>query len=359
MRKNRLLLIGIVAVVFLVAARIALPYILLPKINDKLAKISKVVSIHINDLDLSFVRGAYSFEQISVRSKVDKDNREFVNIEKLDISLAWRELLKGQILADAHIDRATIVIGVDISKLNKNTSTDEKKADIGDVVRNLIAFDVSRVTFAHTRVLYFNKADSSELELVSNMEGRISNISNAKRENLEIPSLITAKGDLFGNAMVTVTGTMLPFRTPLPMAFRVKAVGFQLTAANPFLLDYVPFSFTKGDLTLFSEFKIENNNLEGYLKPFFHDVIILSREEKIKNPKHLFVEIGAAFGNLILKNIDTKSTAALIPFSRLENGKFSAEILSTLTSAITNGYVEPLKEEFENSIQLKNFEKYQ
>lgn len=359
MTKHKKLTIIAIVIGVLVVIRLFLPAIILPKINEKLATASEVVGIHIMDLNLSIIRGAYSFDGISIRSKIDKDNREFVHIENLDISIAWRELFKGRILADAAIDRATFVIGIDISKLNAGTTTQEKQTGAADIVAKIIPFDITRVTFSNSHILYANKDGKSEMELLSNLQGRISNISNSKHENIEIPSLVTAKADLFGGATVTATGTMLPFRTPLPMIFRIKAVGFELTKANPFLLDLVPFSFTTGKLDLLAEFKIEDNNLEGYAKPFFKKAAILSREEKIQGPKHLFVELGAALANVVLKNGETQTTAAIVPFSRPENGKFDIKFGSLIESALSNGFVAPMSEEFETTIKLKNFDKYQ
>ena len=66
MTRNRKLVIGLLAVVlFLVAARVAMPYLVEDYVNDKLAALDSYDG-HVGDIDIHLWRGAYSIDDIEI-----------------------------------------------------------------------------------------------------------------------------------------------------------------------------------------------------------------------------------------------------------------------------------------------------
>lgn len=346
-KKTRISLL--VVLVLLVGLRIALPGLLLPVINRKLHEASKVVDVHIGDLGLSLFRGAYRFDDITLTSKVDASHPEIAQMASLDVSIAWRELIHGFILADAHVEGLKLTLGHRISVVNDSSSSDQKKTEAGNILKNVIPFDVSRLTLIDSKIYYHLTKSNKDILLVNSIEGRISDISNARHEKRPIPSLVSLKGNVFDGSSLTLTGEILPFRKPIAMALKAKCLGFHLKEANPFLLGVVPVSFAAGSLNAFAEARYESGDLKGYVKPFFHDVQLLSNPEHFLSLKHFFIEIGTAIGNLLLRNGATKTTAAVVEFSKPADGDFNIQISKIFSTAFHNGYVKALPEDFEDS----------
>lgn len=342
----------------LIVARFVVPGILLKKINEKIANSSPTTYAHINDLDLSLIFSSYRFDGLILKSKVIPDAKGFFKIEGATISIAWRELLHGRIRADVDIQGMEVVFGHELNSLKKANSTNEKAVDAKDMLSHLVPIDVDRLTLENSRIYYEYAHDKKVYEIFSNLQGRISHLSSYPEKKVLIPSMISIKGDLFGSATMSLTGRLLPLSRPMAMDMDIKVQSFELTQANPFLYDLVPFTFTKGKMDAYSEIKIENNELHGYVKPFLRNVDIISSQEKWKGFKQGALESVSALANIILKNRGpAKSTAAQIEFSYM-NEKFDMKILKSFLTAIKHGYIEPLKEDFDHTVSVQGLEKF-
>src|SRR5688572_502252 len=87
-------LIGLAAVVaLLVAARIALPFIVEDYANRKLAAL-EAYDGHVGDIDIHLWRGAYSIDDIVIVKRGAKRPVPFFETRRLDLSVEWRSLLR-------------------------------------------------------------------------------------------------------------------------------------------------------------------------------------------------------------------------------------------------------------------------
>src|ERR1035437_10256444 len=82
----------------LVVARVILPNIMLKRLNQYLENLSPLYAIHIRDLNLHIYRMAYSFG--GVEGHLKNTTASFLEIKKVDVALAWREILNGRVVAD-------------------------------------------------------------------------------------------------------------------------------------------------------------------------------------------------------------------------------------------------------------------
>ena len=95
--------------VLLILLRIALPYIVLNFINQRLSNISGYYG-HVDDLDISLYRGAYVVKDIYI-DIVDTTTQKqlpFFSADNIDISIEWKSLLKGQIVSELECHTALL-----------------------------------------------------------------------------------------------------------------------------------------------------------------------------------------------------------------------------------------------------------
>ena len=75
--KKKVLWISLASVVFILAlVRFFAPGILLKEINSYLAEFSESYLVHVDDFDLSILRGAYRFEKVTVYLKKDGERAQ-------------------------------------------------------------------------------------------------------------------------------------------------------------------------------------------------------------------------------------------------------------------------------------------
>src|SRR5678809_1288875 len=101
-RRNKWLLVLGIVVVLLVAARLALEPILLDYANKKLNAL-KAYEGHIDDLDLSLLRGGYNIKGIEIVKTGAGQPVPFFKGDRIETTAEWPSLLPGSLVAEADL----------------------------------------------------------------------------------------------------------------------------------------------------------------------------------------------------------------------------------------------------------------
>lgn len=333
--------------VFLLVVRAIMVPVAQKELNKFLATFSPTLYFHMDDLDIHIIRGAYSFDGIT--GKVKGQKRDFLKIDKVDVSIAWREIFKGKIVTDIE------VTGPDFSytkELQKAIAASPKKEDQATTAKNkLFPVRVERVDVKDGAVTLddYPSLEKDKKFNVTNIEGRITNLTADKKFPL---SFFNLKATLFGNSVVKTTGHLNTLAKPMEWDFDGEMRGFELKTANNFLKHKVPLTFTKGKLDLYAEAESTHGKIEGYVKPFMKNLDVIKTNEHFKGPKHWFIEVATALGNLILRTSDTKTVATKIPFS-MDKGGVHVESGKALDEAIENGFEQKLAPGIEDKYEIK------
>lgn len=344
--RTRRALVGLV--ILLVVLRIVAPFVILTQLNDKLAQFSPIYRIHIDDLSLGILRGAYRIEGLT--GDLKKNNQNFLKIDMIDVSVAWRELIRGHILTDVVIDGPEFILMKDLTETAAGDPKESKKA--GEKAGSTLfpvrveRLDVHNGSFEYSELKWLPPGQRLR---VTSIDGRVSNLTPSEA----LPfALMNFHGTILDSAAIKVIGRADTLRKPLAWETDIELREFDLVKANPMLLRLLPFSFTAGKLDLYSELRSENGRLEGYAKPFLKKVRVLPRNGEYKGIKHFFFEIGGALGNVLLRNSDEKSLAAKIPFI-YENGEFKLEKATTLATLFEHGFEGGIPAGIEDNLNLK------
>lgn len=335
----------------LLTIRIAAPIIILQKLNQFLGEFSPNYAVHIKDLDFGILRGAYRFE--GVTGFLKNKNEIFFKGDIIDISLAWRELAHGQVLADAVGDDIQFIWTPEFKEAI--TAAPEKAIkDAQTVKKKLFPFRITRIDVRNSIFQYADLPGLPEVQRwkVTDLNGRLSNVLPTETNPL---SLFTAKGTLLGSSTMNVVGHLDQMTEPQRWDVDVELKEFNLVKANDLLKRKLPLTFTTGYLDIYAEAKSENGKIEGSVKPFFKKVDVVERGEHFLGLKHFGIEIGVAAVNLILKNARDQMVATKVLFS-YERGQFQLNSQKALSDAIAHGFQEKIHPGIENEYKLKNLE---
>jgi len=334
-------------VTVLIVARILAPSLILTQVNKKLRTMSPTYSLQIEDMDLSIIRGAYQFENLTGQLK--GSGVRFLTVEQIDVSVAWREIFRGRILTDVVVNTANFTLTKDLIEGSKAAKPAD---DAKDASATLFPVRVARIELRDSSFAFAELMKDSENKKwrISSIDGSIVNFTPIETSP---NTLFTLKGTMLESSVFKMAGKALRLNKPEAWDVDGEIREFDLVAANPMLLKLVPFTFTSGKLDMYVEAKSENGQVKGYLKPFLKKVDVVANKEKFEGVKHFFVEIFAALGNLILRKSDDKSTAFVVPF-RTAGGKLKVDTGNILPTAIEHGFNGGLDPGIEDRIDIKD-----
>lgn len=342
--RKKKFIIPVAIFAFLVLVRIIIQPIIHKELNKFLATFSPSYKFYVGDLDISLLRGSYSFD--AVTGTLKNNGLDFFKAQSIDVSIAWREILKGKILTDIALTGADFIYVKDLGK------TADKKTDAKDAKEakdKLFPVKVERLDISDSNITFkdFPNLNDDKGLKVSGIQGRVTNLTPDKKFPL---SFFNVTATMQGSSVLKTGGQLNLLAQPAEWSVDSELQGFDLKSANAFLRDKLPLTFTKGKLDLYAEAQSEHGKIEGYVKPFMKDLDIM-KSENYKGVKHFGIEILTAIGNLLLRTSDSHTVATKIPFSY--DGAFKVDSGEAVSGAIKHGYDQKLSPGIEDKFELK------
>jgi hypothetical protein len=342
--KQKKLIIPLVVLLVFVAIRIAMPPVILKFANNYLETFSPIITGHIDDIDLAIIRGAYRAEGVMVKLK--RMDHTLLTVATTEISIAWRELLKGKVLADIETDSAKVFVSkAALEELKKFSRKDAEEAK-----EMAIPLEIERMVVKNSQVTLldfegFKKGEKLKLEEINT---RMTNLT--PKEGFPF-SFFTLSAKVQGSAPVKVAGKLNLLAKPIEWDVDGTMEKFQLPMANQFLRKKVPLTFVHGSADVYAEAKSEGGIIDGYVKPFLNELNVIKTDENFKGTKHWAFEVVTAISNIMLKNTKENSMATRIPF-RFGKG-VEIDTGEAIQKTLQHGYESKLKPGIENKFDIQ------
>lgn len=338
-----------VIIALLIVIRAALPIVIKNQLNKFLGSFSEYYAFHVDDVDLSILRGAYRIEDVTGTLK--KTKYTFFAADYIDISLSWRDLFRGHIRTDIlgsgvefHGNKAFL------DAVRSQAAASKKDAqNLGDTV---FPVDVSRIDLRNSEITFADTPGlPEELKLrVTQIDGRVTNVTATPDEP---NSLMNLRGVFQDSATGNLVGEINQKSVPAEYLVAFEAKEFDLTSLNAVLKRLVPMTLKQGKADIYAEVKGEEGNVYGYVKPFLKDVQMMGDEADFSGLKQWGLEAVAGVSNFVLKSGDDKTTATKFNFA-YESGQFKWSIGEVLGKAFQHGFGENLQPGLENQFKMKN-----
>ena len=354
MKRHPLLLWSLAAVVvLLVAARAAAPFVIKDWLNGKLVAL-ETYDGHVTDVDFAIWRGAYAADVVRIVKTGSKQPEPFFEADRIDVSIEWRSLLRGKLVAECELIRPRVNLIRADSKEQSQLGTELNWADelekLSPFRFNTIVVKDGTATFRVPGIRTQDALHATEIE------GRITNMTNVVKYGQETFAGFAATATVLGSGSAAVAGSANPLaRTPtFDVNLTVKNVA--LPKVNPWLREYIKADAEAGSFELYTELAAADGKFEGYAKPIMKDVDIYSSEEPEKNPFKRLWEGLVDFAAEILEDQDTEQVAARIPFSGTIKNP-DAGILETVVSVLHNAFVSAFARSLEGSVSIRKVRK--
>ena len=354
MTRRRKILIGVlVAVVLLIGARIAMPFVVEDYVNHKLRNLEAYRG-HIGDVDIHLWRGAYSIDAIEIEKIGASRPVPFFRSDRLDFSVEWRSLFRGSLVSEAAF------FGPELNLVHAKS---EKESQLGGEenwnarLEELFPFRFNTVE-VHDGTIRFLAPGISTGDAITAREvnGSVSNLTNVIDVGKPTFADFRITAQVLKGAPATVGGSVNAFAAEptFDINMEVKQVG--LPQVNPWLREYIKADAEAGKFELYLELAASEGRFAGYAKPILQDVDLYRSGEAEQSALKRMWEGFLDFAAEVLENENADQVAARIPFSgTLEDPETS--LLATISSVMRNAFVSAFARSLEGSITLRDVKK--
>jgi hypothetical protein len=174
---------------------------------------------------------------------------------------------------------------------------------------------------------------------LSQLDGSIDNLTNIHDEMTPLITTITAKGLAMDHARFEYQMKMNPFSYRPTLHLAVRLLGLDVTKTNDLARTYGAFDFENGWFDLVIEMDVKEGAVEGYVKPLFRNLKVLSlKDVREDNPLELFWEALVGAASKLLKNQPRDQVATLIPFRGDMSGP-QTDILASIGNVLRNAFI--------------------
>ena len=148
---------------------------------------------------------------------------------------------------------------------------------------------IDRGELKHSEFGFINEAAKPPYRVfVSNAALHLENISNHLSEG---SALVRLTGAFMGTGDTVISGTFRPERKTPDFDLAIKIERTKMRAMNDLLRAYGNFDVTAGLFSLYSELKVKQGHVEGYIKPLFKDMKVYdARQDQEKTLFHQLYE---------------------------------------------------------------------
>lgn len=298
----------------------------------------------IDDVDLYLWRGAYEIEGLIVEKDSGGLKEPFVTIQSIDLSIQWRALLNGKMVAEIDLYKP------DVKFAKSQTGED---TDWLSFVKSLTPFDINRFETHKGKVSYIDYvADPNIYLYVSSLNAKVTNISNVQKNKNALPSNINIYGSTIGGGKLSIEGGMNALKETPDFDLALKMENADLPYFNDYFRKYAALDFEKGDVSVFGELASVDGQVSGYIKPIATNVDLVSLKND-SNPFNLIWESLASVFIEIFENQPKDQFALRIPI----NGDLSNPDQNTwlgFLSIFSNAFNGAFSKDVDGTIDLKS-----
>jgi hypothetical protein len=335
--------------VLLIAFRIALPYILLRYVNRQLTLI-KGYSGHVDDLDVSLYRGAYTLKDIRLDKTDGKIPVPFFSAKTIDLSIEWGALFHGSIVAKIGVLHPIINFAKGPTEATSQTKIDKSWTQVVD---NLIPFKLNRLEISEGEIHYRDFYSSPKLDIFTkNVHILAENLSNAKHQKEQLPSTAEATADVYGGeASLHMKLDALNDKPTFEAKAELKKL--DITRLNPFLQAYGNFDVKQGEISIYTEAAAKDDIIKGYTKPIIKDLKVINWKEDKDHPLKLAYKALISAVTWVFKNHSKDQLATRAEFEgSLKDPDINVWYI--VGQLLRNAFIQALYPSLENSININN-----
>ncbi|MBC7368933.1 MAG: DUF748 domain-containing protein [Undibacterium sp.] len=332
--------------VLLIAARIALPYVLRDAINKRLNAIPDYAG-SVEQIDVGLWRGAYTIHRLVITKRSGEVKEPFFKADKVDFSIAWRELFHGRLVSDIEAVKPMLTfveaVAADASQAGGSAQRWQ------DVIDDIFPITITYFRILDGEVRYIDQTAEPKVDVrIAHLAAVVTGLANRRSDaEGEFPSKITASGETIGSGKLRLTGQLEPLAEQPHFLLKFEVEGVSLPALNEFLRAYAGVDVSKGTFSAYVEASARDGRFQGYFKPFFAGLDFSEPPGATRPLGQKIWETVVRGLAWVFKNHPRNEVATKIPFA----GEFKdvkIGVWQTVKNLVRHAFVEPLSKKLDS-----------
>jgi hypothetical protein len=258
----------------------------------------------------------------------------------------------------AHLRDATISgMNVEYIHSEKTAQAEKERAQKAKKTAKKVAnkpetlISVDKFNLTGSRLAMLNDQPGKRYRLfVSDADFTLTNFSNHYSQG---PAKARLTGKFMGSGATTMTGDFRTVGKTADIDLYLKIANTQLTSLNDLLRAYGKFDVVRGTFSLVTELHVKNNQVTGYIKPFFKDMKVFDRrQDKDKGLFRKAYELLVGGVANLLENRPRDQVATKAEISGPLNEP-QTSILQVVMELIRNAFIRAILPTFEKQVSLQ------
>lgn len=343
------ILLGIVIV--LIIFRLMLPSIVKNYVNKELNDLPGYTG-HVEDIDIHLLRGAYAIDGLVLKKRTDTSSYPFLQINRTDLSVEWKQIFKGKLVGEVILDRPSIHILAETADLSKEPS----KEHWTETLKDLMPLTINKLEVTNGKFTYLDRSSSPDIDLhIDSMRLIALNLANVEdSSSTKLPSTLSLSGTSIGQGHLKVDMKVNALKEIPDFDMNMQLTSVNLTSLNNFIKAQGKFDVERGNLDIYSELDLMDGELNGYVKPFIKNIKVL--DWKSDNEKEEGGILNAAKEAVIglfskaVENPKRKEIATTVPIQGNVNNPETSG-WATFLGILKNAFIEALNRGIEGSVE--------
>ena len=193
-----------------------------------------------------------------------------------------------------------------------------------------------------------NKAKNPAYRIfLSGADLRVTNLSNHAADGLAHAKLT---GKFMGSGPAVATASFRPENKMADLSVDIAIENTDLTAMNDMLRAYGNFDVTRGEFAFYSQLRIKNNHIEGYVKPLLTGMKVYDPEQD--KEKSFFHKLYESIVGGVAKLLESKKTNDVATQANIsgEVGSASASAFQVIGKLFENAFIKAILPGFDRAV---------
>lgn len=342
----------VIFLVLLLAARIALPYLLINYVEAQLNNIPEYKA-KIADIDVHLYRGSYVIKKLQLWKINNHIPVPFFSSELIDLSIEWRAILRGKLVGKITLMQPAINFVSAPNSRNEQLSINDQWLTI---VKHLFPLNINKVDVRNGTISlrsYSGKPPFNIYLKAVNLE--IKNMQNVTRSPALLSSTLEIKANSMDGGQLTTKGKFSPFANEPTFAMDLTLTGVQVKSLANFLKHFTLVDVKSGKFNLYVELTAGKGKIKGYAKPFIKDLKVGTPSSD--NPIEYLFDGAAALFSKVLKNPQQQTIATKITIQG-DIDDPDTSILSIIGYILRHAFLKALLPQIDHNIQMQEVIQY-
>ena len=327
----------VVILLLLVIGRAMLPWTVRSYVNRTLDQDPRYDG-KIGDIDIHLWRGAYSIKDVRLVKTSGNVPAPLFSSERLDLAVEWPSLLAGKVVGRVAIQRP------EINFVDSEEASNDQTGAGGpwlQILEDLFPFRINSLVI-NDGSIHFRAVDAEPPVdvFLADLNATVKNLSNIHDDVAPLVATVEADAKVMGHAPLEYQMKFDPFSYRPTFQMALRLVELDVTKLNDLTRAFGAFDFERGWFDLVVEAKASEGQLEGYVKPLFRNLTVLSLRKEIAhdNVIQVFWEALVGVATEVLENQPRDQFGTVVNFSGdLANPRLS--VLEIVFNVLHNAFI--------------------